>query len=135
MAGNGVYGSFGNFAPGSSVHRVALGEAVAFYIGHFYGRIGMGGEEGEWVDNFIPAGLLWDLDDTDVDFVRDPNTGIGGWDIISGFTPAMFFDALTPQTVSIRLFRDRLRTLHLSSTPNTAEDSNTFVDIYDVFNN
>jgi hypothetical protein len=86
-------------------------------------------------ENFIPRGLMWDLRDNAVDFVVDPNNpSIWGWDNISGFTPNMIFNGLTPNVNNIRNFRDRLRTLHLGDTPNNAADFNNLVDIYDVFN-
>jgi hypothetical protein len=44
-----------------------------------------------------------------------------------------FFNALDNPD-DIRSFRDRLRTLHLSETPNEASDYNRVVDVYDVFN-
>jgi|GEM_PF-5588630 len=44
-----------------------------------------------------------------------------------------FFNALDNPD-DIRIFRDRLRTLHLSETPNEASDYNRVVDVYDVFN-
>ncbi len=73
--------------------------------------------------------------DTDVDVVTDPNNpALTGFDTISGFTPNMIFNGLTPDVNSIRDFRDRLRVLHLSDTPNSAPAYNTFVDLYDVFN-
>lgn len=62
------------------------------------------------------------------------NPAVSGFDNISGFTPAMIFSSLQPNVTSVRQFRDRLRVLHLGSTPNTAGAYNTFVDIYDVFN-
>ncbi|MFZ1703134.1 MAG: hypothetical protein WAT79_02245 [Saprospiraceae bacterium] len=55
-------------------------------------------------------------------------------DIISGFTPGMFFGALIPNVNSVRGFRDRLSTLSLGSTPNTLSEFNALVDVYDVFN-
>jgi hypothetical protein len=138
LAGNGVYGAFGNFAAGSDPGRVALGEALGNFTGNRYGGTFFGGENGEWVDFFIPAGLMHDLGDIDVDIVTDPNPPITssktGPDNISGFTPAMIYGALTPNVNSIRSFRDRLRTNSLASTPNTASAYNTFVNIYDVFN-
>jgi hypothetical protein len=140
LAGNGVYGSFGDFAPFSDPDRVALGESLGNYMENIYGRPtptdGL-----EWEDNFIPTGLMYDLqDDTPTDIVTDPNTGILGIPLISGpdnirsFTPAMIYGALTPNVNSIRQFRDRLRTNSLAATPNGATAFNNFVDIYDVFN-
>lgn len=135
---NKGYGAFGDFsALGSFPNRVALGEAVGNFIGNRYGGTDDGGETGEWgVDNFIPQGLLFDLQDDDIpDTVTDPNdASISGMDNITGFTPFMFFNALEPNVMSIRAFRDRLRDLHLNDTPNSAADFNAFVDIYDVFN-
>jgi hypothetical protein len=135
LVGNGVYGSFGNFAFGSDPDRVALGEAVGFYVGNLYGDDDFGGEGNQFIVNFIPTGLLYDLNDTDVDLVRDPNNpSITRNDIITGFTPAMFFGALRPNINSIRSFRNRLSTLSLGSTPNTLSENNALVDVYDVFN-
>ncbi|MBK6362920.1 MAG: hypothetical protein IPF52_05220 [Saprospiraceae bacterium] len=135
LFGSGVYGSFGNFTSFSDPDRVALGEAFGFYMGHLYGGDNWGGEDNEFRDNFIPTGLLTDLEDNVVDPVIDPNDAtIFRNDNISGFTPAMFFGALTPNINSIRSFRNRLRTLSLSSTPNTSTEFDALVDVYDVFN-
>ena len=134
---NGGYGSFGNFANNSNPGRVALGEAIGNFAGAVYGGTADGGEGNEWDpdDNFIPQGLMWDLGDNIQDIVTDPNDpSITGPDNISGFTPEMIFNGLTPNVNDIRGYRDRLRTLHLGDTPNNAADYNTFVDIYDVFN-
>jgi len=132
---NGGYGSFGNFANISHPGHVALGEAIGNFMGALYGGTAGGGENFEWEDNFIPRGLMWDLGDiSPFDIVTDPNDGTSGPDNISGFTPAMIFDGLTPNVTSIRGFRDRLSVLHLADTPNSAPTYNTFVDIYDVFN-
>jgi hypothetical protein len=131
------YGSFDEFDANDNPGIVALGEAIGNYTGAKYGKAPSGGENNEWgSDRFIPQGLLWDLeDDTPYDIVTDPNNpSITGYDHIYGFTPSMYFEALTPNVSSIRDFRDRLRTLHLGSTPNTAAEFDTFVDIYDVFN-
>ena len=62
------------------------------------------------------------------------STVITGLDNISGFTPSMIFNGLTPNVNDVRTYRDRLRTLHLGDTPNNAADFNNFVDLYDVFN-
>lgn len=142
IAGNGVYGSFGNFASGSDPDRVALGEALGNFTGAIYGGTADGGEFRDFnrlgdpsPENFIPRGLMWDLGDNLVDLVGDPNNPtIWGLDNISGFTPSMIYGALTPNVTSIRSFRDRLGTLSLNSTPNTSADYNRFVDIYDMFN-
>ena len=138
---NNGYGVYGNFAGNSDPGRVALGEAVGYFSGAEYGSDPGGGEYvsfnilGLEPENFIPRGMLWDLkDDSPGEIVVDPNdSSIFGTDNISGFTPAMFFDALAPDVVDIRSFRDRLRNLHLSDTPNGASDYNAFVDVYDVF--
>ncbi|HFD31912.1 MAG TPA: hypothetical protein ENJ28_04255 [Gammaproteobacteria bacterium] len=132
---NNGYGSFGNFNPGSNPGRVALGEAIGNFTGATFGSSFSGGEFFEWINNFIPAGLMWDIVDTPIDIVTDPNNpAITGPDNISGFTPAMIFGSLTPNVNDIRDFRDRSRTLFIGSTPNTPAAYNTFVDIYDVFN-
>lgn len=135
IANNG-YGSFGDFAPNSHIGHCALGEAVAGYVGASFGGTVEGSENGEWEENFIPEGLLHDLeDDSPGDTVTDPNfPTISGPDNISGFSTNMFFNALNPQVTNIREFRDELGALHLSDTPNSLSDYNTFVDIYDVFN-
>ena len=136
IVSNGGYGTFPFFAANSFPGHVALGEAIGNFTGALYGGTPGGGENFEWENNFIPRGLMWDLgDNTPWDTVTDPNDAtITGPDNISGFTPAMIFDGLTPNVNSIRGFRDRLRVLHLSDTPNSAPAYNTFVDIYDVFN-
>lgn len=124
------YGSFGNFVGDSDPGRVALGEAIGNFVGAIYGNTADGGEGNQWDtrDNFIPQGLMWDLRDDAVDFVVDPNNpGIWGRDNISGFTPEMIFNGLTPNVNDIRSYRDRLRTLHLGDTPNNAADFNNFI--------
>lgn len=86
---------------------------------------------------FLPQGLMWDLgDDTPftVDNIEDPNTGVIEEDNVSGFTRNMIFNGLSPNVNNIRDFRDRLRILHLSDTPNNITDYNALLDIYDVFN-
>lgn len=126
---NGGYGSFGNFNGGCCAERVALGEAIGNYTGAIYGGTPAGGENFEWEDNFIPRGLMWDLgDDTPGDIVTDPNDAtITGPDNISGFTPSMIFNGLTPNVEDIRSYRDRLRTLHLGNTPNNTTDRKSVV--------
>lgn len=136
---NDGYGTLGDFAPfGSSPGRVALGEAVADYVGAKYGGTFAGSEASLFHDGFIPEGLLWDLEDAAPDFLTDPITGATVLDNISGFTPSMIFDGLTPtpsnSVQSIRAFRDNLRTLHLNNTSNSLTNYNTFVDAWDVFN-
>jgi hypothetical protein len=135
LAGNGVYGSFGNFAPLSDPDRVALGEAIGEYTENIYGRR-LPLDNIDFIDNFIPAGLMYDLqDDTPTEIVTDPNnSAIFGPDNINGCTPGMIFGALTPNVNSIRQFRDRLSTTSLPMTLNTLANFNNFVDIYDVFN-
>ena len=47
----------------------------------------------------------------------------------------MIFSALSQPVIDdILTFRDRLRVLHLTDTPNTPLDYNAFIDQYDVFN-
>lgn len=133
---NGGYGTFNDFSPlGSHPELIALGEAVGYFTGANYGGTFFFAENGEWRNGFIPSGLMHDLrDDTPSDIVTDPNfSGITGNDNIKDFTTGMIFDALDPDVRSIRDFRDRLRNTHLSETPNSTADYNTFVDIYDVF--
>lgn len=139
---NGGYGAFGNFNGNCCPGRVALGEAIGNFTGAIYGMT-PGGEGIAFnrpldpePENYIPRGLMWDLgDDTPLEIITDPNDpAITGPDNISGFTPGMIFNGLTPNVDDIRGFRDRLRILHLGDTPNNAADFNTFVDIYDVFN-
>jgi len=134
---NGGNGTFGNFAAiGSNPGKIALGEALGNFTGATFGGLAAGGENVPWEDNFVPVGLMFDLGDVSpFEVITDPNNpAISGFDNISGFTPAMIFSSLHPNVENIRQFRDRLRTLHLGSTPNTAGAYNTFVDIYDVFN-
>lgn len=127
------YGTFPNLG-GNNIGKCALGEGVANYIENRYGASGAGGEGFEWINNYIPAGLLFDLQDTNPDLVIDPNnTADRVFETTSGFTPSMFFDAL-PGSVDIRSFRNRLRTLHLSNTSNTPATYNRVVDVYDVYN-
>ncbi len=138
---NGGYGSFGNFQSGSSPGKVALGEAIGSYAGARYTNNLVEGENIAFDDpifvspeNFIPRGLIWDLIDDVEDVITDPNTLVSFTDNISGFTPNMIFNSLSPEVDDIRSFRDRLRLLHLGDTPNNVADYNTFVDGYDVFN-
>lgn len=137
---NHGYGTFPNFSSDCPSYpgHVALGEAIGNFTGQLYGS--NNGEDLGWQDNFIPRGLMWDLrDDTPWEPVSGniktpgipPVTGI---DNISGFTPAMIFHALDPNVTDIRSFRDMLHALHLSETPNSIENYNTFVDIHDALN-
>jgi len=116
---------------------VALGEAYGdFIMNRMTGSIG-GGETATFTNGFIPSGLMFDLVDTGTDIVTDPFTGTTVTDMISGFTPAMIDAALGGQLdgiQDIRKFRNNLRTMSLSATPNSAGTYNTFVDQYDVFN-
>lgn len=130
---NGGYGTFGGFNGSCCPERVALGEAIGNYTGAKYGGTQAGGENFEWENDFIPRGLMWDIEDVASDNVVDPN-GVSILDNISGFTPNMIFNGLTPNVFSVRNFRDRLRNLHLGDTPNNATDYDEFVDVYDVFN-
>ena len=113
---------------------VALGEALAEYGEARYGTF-RDGELRTWRSDYIPAGLLTDLEDNtpmeNVDNVDGTATFI---DNIQGFTPAMYFDVLHPAIRNILSFRDALGNAHLSSTPNTLLDYNNFVDNYDEFN-
>jgi hypothetical protein len=141
------YGSFGNFSSlGSYPGIVALGEALGHFIEAAYGDNAQAGGEGidfnipndENPENFIPRGLWWDLIDpiSFTDIITNPNDeSIWGHDSIEGFTIQMLFNALSPEVTDIRQFRDRLRELHLQSTPNNETDYNNFLDLYDVFNN
>jgi hypothetical protein len=134
LAGNGVYGSFGDFAPLSDPDRIALGESIGNFTENIYGRV-TPVDGGNWIDNFIPAGLMFDLgDNSTTETITDPNNGTSRIDNISGFTPSMIFNALQPNVNSIRNFRDRLRINSLGATPNSATNFNAFVDVYDVFN-
>ncbi|MCB9309637.1 MAG: hypothetical protein H6567_06250 [Lewinellaceae bacterium] len=131
---NWGYGSFGSFAAiGSDPGKVALGEAVGNFTGAWWGNTQAGGEGFQWEDNFIPRGLLWDLQDNIQDVVTNPVTGQSLTDNITGFTPRMFFNALAPNFDNVHLFKVRLQALHLADTPNSATDYNNFVDLYDVF--
>lgn len=134
---NSGYGTFGNFNLFSHPGHVALGEAIGNFTGALYGDTGDGGEFNEWSDNFIPQGLMHDLrDDTPdvIDEVIDPNTGETVQDNVIGFTTNMIFNGLATDVNSISEFRDRLRELHLSDTPNNVTDYNALLDVYDVFN-
>jgi len=130
---NSGYGNFPGFI-GNQVGRVALGEAIGNYTGNLYGGTNAGGENLEFENGFIPRGLMFDLVDTNDDRVTDPNTGESVIENIEGFTPFMIFNALDNSTNDIRTYRDRLNALHLSDTPNTEEDFNNVIDVYDVFN-
>ena len=132
---NGGYGSFGSFNIGSSPGKVALGEAFGHFAANRYGNTAAGGEGSSFEDNFIPTGLMFDLMDNGADLIVDPNDSSSSVDNITGFTPAMIYNAMRlSSTDDIRKFRDRLRILHLADTPNSAAAFNTFVDQYDVFN-
>lgn len=142
---NGGYGSFGNFNPGSSPGRVALGEAVAHYVMAKYdGDDNTDAEDNDFGNGFIPEGLLWDLEDDAPDWILNPVNGANPVDIISGFTPSMLFDGLTPTSTnsvqSVRAFRDNLSVLHLNTVANNSNNPlflmhyNVLVDAWDVFN-
>jgi len=131
------YGEFPNFALISYPGVVALGEAYADFVRNQVTGGGAGGENSTFSNGYIPDGLMFDLFDTGADMIVDPITGVSLTDNISGFTPAMIDAALGGQLggiTDIRKFRDNLRVLSLSSTPNNVTAYNTFVDQYDVFN-
>jgi len=131
---NGGYGEFGNFNPGSDPGKVALGEAIGNYTQQIYGYIN-GNDESEAFENgFIPTGLMFDLVDDMPDIIIDPITGNSVQDNVSGFTPRMIFNALTPNITDIRQFRNRLRALHFNDTNNNIFDYNNLTNAYDVFN-
>jgi hypothetical protein len=134
-----VYGQLNNFAWGSYPSIAALGEAIGYWMESQYGDSPRGSEfisfnilGDDTPENFIPRGLMWDLIDTNQDWVHNPVTNTSQLDVIEGFTPAMIYNALTPNVFSISNFRDRLRTLHLSQTPNTQEDFDALLNHYDV---
>ena len=129
-------GTFGSFAPGTSPELVALGEAIAEYFEDRYGNTG-NGENTQWRSGYIPSGMLWDLEDPFSTFetINHPTSGAFlSRDVISGYTPQMYFNSLDPTIRSVRSFRDRLSTLHLNDTPNTLNNHNNFIDAYDLFN-
>jgi len=133
---HGGYGDFVPNGPSVSYGYVALGEAFGNFIGRRYGAT-ESVQEGAGIDtetNFIPEGLMHDLIDLAPDVILDPTTNQSFSDNIEGFTPAMIFSTMGPDQISIRFFRDRLRELHLSSTPNSATSFDQFVDDYDVYN-
>jgi len=135
VVNNGGDGTFPNFN-GNNAEFVALGEAVAEYIEEIYGPIS-GGDNNEWRGNFIPAGMLLDLEDPidNAEIIADFNDPtINILDVTEGFTREMLFNPLTSDVRSIRQYRDRLRTLHLQDTPNNINDFNNLIDVYDVFN-
>lgn len=128
------YGTFPNFSAGSSPGHVALGEAVGDYTQQRYGFFGGGDEGADFEENFIPSGLLFDLEDPNPDVVVDPNDATQiVTENVRGFTPAMMFDALAGAT-DIQTFRVNLRALHLSSTPTSVADYEATIGVYDVFN-
>ncbi|MFT4534028.1 MAG: hypothetical protein ACJA1A_000191 [Saprospiraceae bacterium] len=131
--GDGTFPLFNSPNPGV----MALGEAIAEYFEARYGNF-VGGEGNTWRSNFIPAGLLWDLEDgvSTTDLIRDPDNSkiVLASDNTEGFTPEMYFNVLFPGVRTIRSFRDNLSSAHLSDTPNTLNNYNNFVNAYDVFN-
>ncbi len=141
---NGGYGSFGNFNFGSSPGKVALGQAVGNYIGYRYGSAISGspgaplygGEINHFRQNFIPVGLMWDLEDSQQDYVQDPNNSLIFLtnENVFGFTSEQYFDALNVTIVDIELFGQRLKQLHLNNTPNSGNDYDNLLEVYDVFN-
>jgi hypothetical protein len=126
------YGTFPNFQHGSNPPLVALGEALGNYTGWKYGSAA--GEKFE--NNFIPAGLCFDLEDDDnFDLVIDPNNNANvALDRVRGFTPAMIFGAQGTNVTTLQLFRVRLQNQSLNQTPNTLVDYNNLFNVYDVFN-
>ena len=132
---NSGYGTYPNLN-GNDGGKCALGESVANYVEFRYGSpfsMSNGGENFEWQNGFIPNGLLWDLQDVTNDPVINPASGVSISETTRGFTPMMFFDALDNPR-DIKSFRDRLRTLHLSNTPNTTIEYNSVLNTYDVLN-
>ena len=131
------YGTFPGFNIGSSPGRVALGEAVGNYTGNLYGNTGLGGENVDFIRNYIPVGLMFDLNDGGLgsqDEIVDPNdTTIRTFDNVEGFTPAMIFEALE-STTDIDNYGESLRNLHLANTPTNPNDYDDLIRVYDVFN-
>ena len=131
---NDGYGDFGSFKVGSSPGKVALGEAIGNYAQVTYGYINRNPEKSTFENGFIPDGLMYDLEDSNQDPITDPITSTIIQDKVSGFTPAMIFNALRPNVVNINSFGNRLRSLHLNDTNNNFNDFNNLIDVYDVFN-
>jgi len=130
---NNGYGTFPDFI-GDNAGIVALGEAVGAYAGNKYGGASAGGEFQGWVDNFIPSGLFYDLNDNIDDIVRDPNDSSESIvEMIDGFSPEMMFNALEGPT-DIRTYREKLKLLHLEDTTNDPLHFDEVFDVYDVFN-
>jgi len=137
IANNFGWGTFPDLN-GDNGKKCALGEGVACYIENRYGttafgvNVAAGGEGIDFLNNFVPVGLLFDLQDTNDDMVTDPNTLESITETTNGFTPKMFFDALdTP--IGVKSFGYRLKSLHLTKTPNNEETFDSVIDIYNVF--
>jgi len=135
IVANGGWGTFPDLK-GDNGKRCALGEGVATYIENRYGTLGFGAPGGEFVafqNNFVPVGLLFDLQDANNDFILDPNNFSATTETTNGFTPKMFFEALDIP-IGVESFGSRLKSLHLSNTPNSEEAFDDVIEIYDVFN-
>lgn len=123
IAGNGVYGSPGNFAFGSSPQFTAVAEGW----GHHYGDVLAGNpnlEGRRFRDGFIPWGLGLDL--SDPRRVSDPS---GYDDNVCCFTDAQYFSSLAG-TLTMQGLRNRYLNVHIHGTSNTATQVNSLFNNY-----
>lgn len=115
----------------SSPELVALGEAIGTYAETFTSP---GNREFRpFGFNFVPTGLLWDLQDDNNDRITSPNGSRTTIDRVQGFTPGIIFRNLNPNIRSIEDLRLRLLQNNLQGTGNNIDDFNNLFNVYDVF--
>ena len=136
IAGNGVYGSPGNFAAGSAPGRVAITESWSEFTGMSYAHRQYGTnnsvplnwqallEERIATSGFIPDGLHYDL----IDHRMDTN---GITDNVSGFTSQQIFSSISSEVHTLGQFQDKLVNEYLNSTTNTLQQIEDLFDDYD----
>jgi len=117
---------------GSAPEICALGEGLARYFEGRYSVSGRGGENAGFENNFVPSGLLFDLEDNGMDNITDPNGVPLVGENVEGFTPEMFFQALQG-AFSVEQFGENLSNQNLANTPTNQADFDALIAIYDVF--
>ena len=132
IVANMGYGELNDFNLGSVPGVCALGEAVGNFTAGFYAFDPAGLENADFIDNYIPAGLGWDLFDGNQDNIINPATGVGGVDRVGGFTPAMFFQATGTDARTLPDFGDALRNQNINNTPTQPADFDELITAYDA---
>ncbi len=139
IAGNGAYGSPGNFAFNSAPGRVAITESWGEHIGLSYtSRTYDTPANLDWIrrlelrrfeSGFIPEGLHFDLLDNNATNGLAENPAIT--DNVRGFTNNQLYYSISKDVHTIGQFRDKLRQNHLAATPNTTVQLDALVASYD----